>query len=46
MHNIIVKFKKFYNCKSDKIFKEIFGNSKNKKLLSNKKKEIRYIREN
>lgn len=46
MHNIIVKSKKFYTCKSDKLFKEIFGYSKNKKLLCNKKKEIRYIREN
>ncbi len=33
MHNTIVKSKKFYTCKSDKLFKEIFGNSKNKKLL-------------
>ena len=33
MHNTITKPKKFYTCKSDAAFKEIFGNSKNKNLL-------------
>ena len=33
MHNTITKPKKFYTCKSDVAFKEIFGNIKNKKLL-------------
>ena len=33
MHNTITKPKKFYTCKSDIAFKEIFGNSKNKNLL-------------
>ena len=33
MHNTITKPKKFYTCKSDTAFKEIFGNSKNKNLL-------------
>ena len=31
MYNTIAKPKKLYTCKSDKLFKEIFGNSKNKK---------------
>ena len=33
MHNTITKPKKFYTCKDDSAFKEIFGNIKNKKLL-------------
>ena len=33
MHNTITKPKKFYTCKNDSAFKEIFGNIKNKKLL-------------
>ena len=33
MNKTITKPKKFYTCKSDIAFKEIFGNSKNKKLL-------------
>ena len=33
MNNTLTKPKKFYTCKSDIAFKEIFGNSKNKKLL-------------
>ena len=33
MNKTITKPKKFYTCKNDSAFKEIFGNSKNKKLL-------------
>ena len=33
MNKTIMKPKKFYTCKNDSAFKEIFGNSKNKKLL-------------
>ena len=33
MNKTIAKPKKFYTCKSDSAFKEIFGNIKNKKLL-------------
>ena len=33
MNKTITKPKKFYTCKSDIAFKEIFGNSKNKNLL-------------
>ena len=33
MNKTITKPKKFYTCKSDSAFKEIFGNIKNKKLL-------------
>ena len=33
MHNTITKPKKFYTCKNDSAFKEIFGNIKNKNLL-------------
>ena len=33
MNKTITKPKKFYTCKNDIAFKEIFGNSKNKKLL-------------
>ena len=33
MHKTITKPKKFYTCKNDSAFKEIFGNIKNKKLL-------------
>ena len=33
MNKTIAKPKKFYTCKSDSVFKEIFGNIKNKKLL-------------
>ena len=33
MNKTITKPKKFYICKNDSAFKEIFGNSKNKKLL-------------
>ena len=33
MNKTITKPKKFYTCKNDSAFKEIFGNSKNKNLL-------------
>ena len=33
MNKTITKSKKFYTCKNDSAFKEIFGNIKNKKLL-------------
>ena len=33
MNKTIAKPKKFYTCKNDSAFKEIFGNIKNKKLL-------------